>query len=184
MKKILLLLFALISIGAMAQDSKMERIARAAEAQLGKYNTYDARELPVDSVGIVQGDGCCIDVVIRALWDGIGYSLMQGMWNYCSDYPWLGKIDMRKTIIHRRCRYVCKFYEQTWVDLDPVANPYNQDIARGSIIIWKAPAYWHCGIAVSETEFIHNIGNGVEKEKFEDYDFFKVALVINYEWTK
>lgn len=140
----------------------------------------------------VPHSGCCIDVLLRAWQDMTQDKLYQKNGNCSDKHwqPEIKKLgithmgldyiyyrwrtqngadltqwekDGGRNLAHRRCRNIVKLFQN---EVIPCIKLENGRYTKGAIIFFKSKQlpqyYWHIGICIDETHYIHNIGNGVE----------------------
>ena len=168
-----------------------------AENQIGKYNGYDSNEYKLSKWGEqVKGDGCCIDVLLRA-WQ----ELYMAYGSNKSDEHWRPEIeklgithmgldyiyyrwrtqngadltqwekDGGRNLAHRRCRNIIKLFQKKVIPCKRVEDYKAFD--SGTIVFFKQSNgnIWHVGIVDhkgSDLYLIHNIGGGVVEIPMED----------------
>lgn len=172
MKCVMFMLIAMVTSVTVCAQNEMDALAQAAEEQIGVYNTYDASERPVDNLGLISTDGCCIDVLLRA-WDvAIAHhdeskelSSLYRNW-----YAEMGKTTEwqrrgGRTLAHRRCRNVIQLFRNHLVPWTKTDTP-----ERGCIIFFIASGnVWHVGISTGGNEMVHNIGGGVMRANIREF---------------
>lgn len=182
MKKIWILAlglsFATLPLGAQPAPSKGQRLATAAEKQIGVTLTYDPAyvRLAYPSGDVPMDRGVCTDVVIRAFraqGRDLQKDVHEDMGRNFARYPknWdLTKPDTN--IDHRRVPNLRVFFTRQGWSLPVTDKP--GDYLVGDLVTWQlASGVPHIGIVSSETApdsghplVIHNIGGGTQKEDF------------------
>jgi len=173
-----LFLFVLLPLSAQTPPSKGDRLASAAQEQVGVTVIYDPAYVKLAYPGgdVPMERGVCTDVVIRAFRKqglDLQKSVHEDMSRNFSLYPknW-GLSSPDPNIDHRRVPNLRVYFtRQGWAV--PVTKNAD-DYKTGDIVTWQlASGVPHIGIvAADRTEdssrplMIHNIGLGAQKEDF------------------
>jgi uncharacterized protein YijF (DUF1287 family) len=181
-----------------------ERLAAAAQAQLGVTLTYDPSWVLLKYPGgdVDRSKGVCADVVIRAGRDGLGLDLQklvhEDIAAHFDAYParrtW-GEHAPDTSIDHRRVLNLQTYFErcgcQIWRATRAVAGDlFPIPLADGDILTWLLDARLpHIGIVALDPQMaakgaylVHNIGDGVKKWALPDMSSHRA--VGHYRWPK
>lgn len=171
---------AAIVIGAIAGSAiaqapapHLEKLAKAAETQVGVTTIYDPayRALRYPGGDLPKERGVCADVIIRAF-RAIGVDLQAGvhedMTRHFADYPkmWgLRKPDAN--IDHRRVPNLMRYFTRLGKNL-----PLDSAYGPGDVVAWRLPnGLYHIGLVSTRPALdgrnylvVHNIGAGAQNE--------------------
>ena len=197
MRRFVLLLSLIISIGAFSQDSAKEQLLdliNAREKSIKFYESYPqqladaARSLEDPSVvydpsyvkltypnGDVPADrGVCTDVVIRAFRKAWDWDLQKTIYEFQKEQLPDRKLD--RNIDHRRVRNLMEFFD-TYFDMTQLYNTHENEYRKGNIVIWDlGGGQLHIGICVADDTIIHNICCGQVIEPM----YMKEKVIRNY----
>ena len=197
MRRFVLLLSLIISIGAFSQDSAKEQLLdliNAREKSIKFYESYPqqlagaARSLEDPSVvydpsyvkltypnGDVPADrGVCTDVVIRAFRKAWDWDLQKTIYEFQKEQFPDHKLD--RNIDHRRVRNLMEFFD-TYFDMTQLYNTHENEYRKGNIVIWDlGGGQLHIGICVADDTIIHNICCGQAIEPM----YMKEKVIRNY----
>jgi uncharacterized protein YijF (DUF1287 family) len=182
-----LLILIAIAISASATPSlRLQRLASAAEEQVGVTRVYDSSYVQLRYPGgdVPLSRGVCADVVVRAF-RKIGLDLQvalhEDMQSHFRQYPqeW-GLRHPDANIDHRRVPNLMKFFERRQRSIS-IRAPYEP----GDVVAWRlSNGLYHIGIISNlqapggEYLVVHNIGNGAQRE-----DVLRAFEIIgHYRW--
>jgi len=164
----------------------LDKIARAAEAQVGVTTIYDPayRTLRYPGGDLPIARGVCADVVVRAFRDigvDLQVALHQDMAQHFHDYPQLwGLRKPDANIDHRRVPNLMRYFARRGksMDLDAQYLP-------GDVVAWRLPnGLYHIGVVSTRIAqardylVVHNIGAGARSE-----DVLRAFRIIgHYRW--
>ena len=190
MKKIMIIIFAIISIamapnlqsGLKLSDAAIERTAHHIRYKSG----YIKLEYPNGDVP--EGTGVCTDLIVRSYRNGLGIDLQklihEDMKANFEQYPskrlW-GASGPDKNIDHRRTQNQECFLKRMGGELSITNNP--GDYKPGDLVYWGDIATGHVGIVVDKfvdgrPMVVHNIGGGPQCEDF----LFESRITGHYRW--
>lgn len=185
------------SLRAAARPSAGERIAAAAQAQLGVTTGYDPayRKIAYPNGDVPRTTGICADVVVRACRDGLGHDLQvlvhEDMARAFPAYPraW-GARGTDTNIDHRRVLNLQTFWARRGgrVFAGSGAAPGNffgNDLCRGDFVTWlifgRLPHVGVVGTAGSDPLILNNLGEGVQEIPLSLFAAHKA--VGRYRWS-
>jgi uncharacterized protein YijF (DUF1287 family) len=174
----LLLVSCALSLCAQPTPSKPERLASAAEKQIGVTLTYDPTyvRLPYPNGDVPMDRGVCTDVVIRAFREqgrDLQKDVHEDMRRAFDRYPKNWDLTAPDpNIDHRRVPNLRVFFTRQGWSLPVTSKP--EDYRTGDLVTWQlASGVPHIGIVASENApdsarllVIHNIGGGAQKNDF------------------
>lgn len=186
-----------LAAGPVLADTPGQRLARAAERQVGVTVGYDPAylRLPYPGGDPPRTTGVCADVVIRAARDGLALDLQrlvhEDMAGAFAAYPsrrvWgLSRPD--RNIDHRRVLNLETYWTRQGARLWRAARPTAGDAfptapAEGDLLTWLvAGRLPHVGVAVGGGRVVHNIGGGARREPLSA--FRPHIAVAHYRWPR
>jgi len=192
---------ALAALAAPARaETRGERLARAAQGQVGVTRGYDPAYVRLAYPGgdVPRATGVCADVVIRAARDGLGLDLQklvhEDMTRAFAAYPsrqaW-GLTGPDRNIDHRRVLNLEAYWRRQGAELWRARGPAAGDafpgpLAAGDLLTWRvAGGRPHVGIvsaAGPEPRVVHNIGWGAQEVPIAV--FARHRGVGQYRWPK
>lgn len=197
MRRLILLLSLIVSIGSFSQDTEKVQLLdliKDSEKKIKTFESYPqqladaARSLEDPNVvydpsyvklAYPNGDvasnlGVCTDVVIRAFRKAWGWDLQKTIYEFQKE-----KFPNRKpdrNIDHRRVRNLMEFFD-AYFDMIQLDNMHKNEYRKGNIVIWDlGDGQLHIGICVANDTIIHNICCGQVIEPM----YMKENVIRNY----
>jgi uncharacterized protein YijF (DUF1287 family) len=177
-----------------------ERLARAAQAQVGVTLGYDPAYVRIAYPGgdVPRATGVCADVVIRAARDGLGLDLQKLMHEdmsrafaaYPSKRAW-GLAGPDRNIDHRRVLNLQAYWRrqgaEVWRALKPTAgHAFPRPLEVGDELTWLVTGRRpHVGIVTGRglvTQVVHNIGWGAQEVPLQTFAPF--LAVSHFRWPR
>jgi len=200
-------LIALRGIALASSTSAGEKLAAAAQAQIGVTTSYDPTWTAIryPNGDVPRSTGVCADVVIRAMRDAFGRDLQQlvhkDMMDHFDAYParrtW-GSQRPDANIDHRRVLNLETYFQRSgaclWRATAPTAgDQFPKLLEPGDIVTWLLGARLpHIAIVVTtpstastssrnaECHVVHNIGRGTEQSILAD--FHPHRAICHFRW--
>ena len=168
-----------------AQNPKVQKLIKAARAQVGVTKFYDPSyvkiKYPMGDIPIIRG--VCTDVIVRAF-RGVGIDLQQKIYQDKKAHPkrykglyYTNRLD--SNIDHRRVKNLQAYFAAKGYRVKDEFKP-------GDIVVWKLPGsnLDHIGLcsdklnSKGEPLIIHNVGYGTKEEDvlraYKIVDHFRV----------
>jgi len=192
MKKILLILFLLVSSHFAYSQSFNLKLSKAAESLTQQYVVYDPSYFSIKypNGDVPKGKGVCTDVVIRAyrkLNIDLQKEVHEDMLHNFNIYPKIWRLKKTdRNIDHRRVPNLMKFFDRHGITKKKSLN--SADYLPGDIVCWNlGGATTHIGIVINKKSndnkrylIVHNIGNGQEIEDC----LFSYKIIGHYTYNK
>lgn len=177
-------------------DGPGERLARAAQAQLGVTTDYESAYVPLDYPGgdVPRETGVCADVIIRAFRDGLGIDLQQrlheDMTAAFDAYPALWGLERPDANIdHRRVpnleAWLARQGAEVWTGHKGGAD-FPEPIGTGDLLAWRSDGgASHIAVVTRGGDrplILHNAGYGAMQHGLWPMGFWRPA-VGHYRWS-
>ena len=192
MKRILIVLFLIVSLQGFSQGNFYDSLSKAAMELTKQTVIYDPSyvKIPYPNGDVAANKGVCTDVIIRA-YRKMGIDLQkeihEDMVANFSKYPKMwGLTKPDKNIDHRRVPNLMTFFARHGTVKPITDNP--KDYQPGNIVCWNlGGGITHIGIVVNSKssdgkryKIVHNIGAGQVEEDM----LFEYKIIGHYQYKK